>query len=164
MSRRIVVLALMALVACERPSSHVYGSPPPQPKPTGTPASPTMPDLPLGTTGPGARLVAISDAATGAPIPLGSIADSIDVLTLVAFGPVAGLSRDGGRVELALRGSSMDTTLVLPLEAPAPIIVAHPFRIAGLKAGRYTAVVRLRMIHGQVIAESIPTYFEVIAR
>ena len=160
----VPVFAVIALIAChdERPSKHVYGSPPPQsPRVAATPAAP---ELPIGTIGPGARLVSISDAATGAPVGLGSIADSVDVLTLVAFGPNSGSSRNGGRVELVVRGGTMDTTLVLRLESPAPSIVAHTFRVAGLKSGRYTSVVRLRASTGRVIAESIPLYLEVVRR
>ena len=110
-----------------------------------------------------ARLVAITDAATGKPVALGSVSDSIDVLTLVAFGPGEQASRQGGRVELVVRGST-DTTLMLPLSAPAPSVVAHAFRIAGLRSARYTAVVRLRSSSGQPLAESIPMHFEVVQR
>jgi hypothetical protein len=58
----------------------------------------------------------------------------------------------------------MDTTLALPLRAPAPSVVAHAFRVAGLKPGRYTVVVRLRTSSGQSIAESIATHLEVLER
>jgi hypothetical protein len=158
---------LIALVAChdERPSPHVYGSPPPtSPRAAATAASMSAPELPIGTIGPGARLVSISDAATGIPVALGSIADSVDVLTLVAFGPNSGPWRKGGHVELVVRGGTMDTTLVLRLDSPAPSIVAHTFRVAGLKSGRYTSVVRLRASTGRVIAESVPLYLEVVRR
>jgi hypothetical protein len=163
MSRPITVLAVLTMLACERQSPHVYSSPPPSP-PNAAKGAATIstPDIPIGAVGPGARLVAIADAATGAPVALGNITDSIDVLTLVAFGPTAGASRDGGRVEFVVHGSSMDTTLVLPLGAPASSVVAHAFRIAGLKPGRYTAVVRLRTRSGQPIAESIATHLEVL--
>lgn len=159
--------ALIALIAChdERPSPHVYSSPPPpSPKVAATPASATAPELPIGTIGPGARLLSVSDAATGAPVALGNIADSVDVLTLVAFGPNSGPWRNGGHVELVVRGGSMDTTLVLRLDSPAPSVVAHTFRIAGLKIGRYMSVVRLRASTGRVIAESTPVYLEMVGR
>ena len=154
-------IAVLALLGCERPSPHVYSSPPP--RGAAVPVAPTMPELPIGSIGPGARIVAISDAVTGAPVALGSLTDSIDVLTLVAFGPATNASRDGGRVELVLRGSPMDTTLALHLDVPAPSVVAHVFRVAGLKVGRYTVVVRLRTSGGQVLAETIPLYMEVVA-
>jgi hypothetical protein len=108
--------------------------------------------------------VSIADAATGAPVAMGSIADSVDVLTLVAFGPSSGPWRNGGQVELVLRGSTMDTTLVLRLDSPAPSLVAHTFRVARLKIGRFTSVVRLRASTGQVLAESTPLYLEVVGR
>jgi hypothetical protein len=160
----VPVFALIALIAChdERPSKHVYGSPPSQsPRVAATPAPP---ELPIGTIGPGAQLVSVSDAATGAPVGLSNIADSVDVLTLVAFGPHSVSPRNEGRVELAVHGASLDTTLVLRLESPAPSLVAHTFRVAGLKSGRYTSVVLLRASTGRVIAESIPLYLEVVRR
>ena len=155
-------VAVLTMLGCERPSPHVYSAPPP--RVAAVAVAPAMPELPIGSIGPGARLVAISDAGTGAPVALGSLTDSIDVLTLVAFGPGTDASREGGRVELVLRGSSMDTTLALHLDVPAPRIVAHAFRVAGLKVGRYTAVVRLRTSRGQVLAETIPLYLEVVER
>jgi hypothetical protein len=112
--------------------------------------------------GAGARLVSVTDAVTGAPVALGDITDSVDVLTLVAFGPGEQLAREGGRVELDVRGQSTDTTLVRQLGAPAPIIAANTFRLSGLQRGRYTSVVRLRMTNGRVLAESIPLAFAVM--
>jgi len=114
--------------------------------------------------GPAARLIAVTDAATGAPVELQSIADSIDVLTLVAFGPAEWTAREGGRVELELRGRARDTTLIHRLGAPAPSIAGHTFRLSGLQVGPYTSVVRLRMTDGRVLAESIPLALEVVAR
>jgi hypothetical protein len=63
-----------------------------------------------------------------------------------------------------MRGAAMDTTLVLRLDSPAPAVVAHTFRVAGLKIGRYTGVVRLKAGTGRVLAESIPLYLEVVGR
>jgi hypothetical protein len=156
---------LLAGAACDRPSNHVYSSPPPTPqRPAGTvPAISQAPEIPLGALGPGARLVSINDAATGAPVALGSITDSVDVLTLVAFGPAQWLAREGGRVELTMRGQTFDTTLVRSLGAPAPTIAAHTFRVGGLKVGRYSGVVRLTSTNGSVLAESIPLLIEVVA-
>jgi hypothetical protein len=155
------------LVSCDRPSQHVYSSPPPaSPKlPAGTtPAISRAPELPLGAMGPDAQLVAVADAATGAPVALGSITDSVDVLTLVTFGPAEWTAREGGRVELAVRGPSIDTTLVRALGKPAPSVAAQSFRLTGLKVGRYTTVVRLRLTDGRVLAESIPLALDVVAR
>ncbi|MDB4891690.1 MAG: hypothetical protein JWL61_3545 [Gemmatimonadetes bacterium] len=154
-------------MSCDRPSSqHTYSSPaPPPPIPAGaTSAITTAPEIPLGAMGPGARLVSVTDAATGVPVALGSITDSIDVLTLVAFGPAEWTSREGGRVELELRGPSTDTTYVHILGTPAPSIAAHTFRITGLKVGRYSSVIRLRMTSGHVLAASIPLALEVVQR
>ncbi|MEP6730749.1 MAG: hypothetical protein ABJE10_08930 [bacterium] len=157
-----VPIAILALLACrdEPRATHVYSSPAPVPKRVTPAATPSAPELPIGTRAPGAQLLAISDAATGAPVALGDIADSIDVMTVVAFGPTL-ISREGGRVELTLRGGTMDTTLVLPLHPPAPSVVAHVFRLAGLRQGRYGCVVRLRLRDGRLLAESIPLYIEV---
>jgi len=158
-------LSLLSL-GCDRPSQHVYSSPPPPAKlPAGaTPAITRAPELPLGAMGPEARLVAVADAATGAPVALGSITDSVDVLTLVAFGPAEWTARDGGRVELDVRGPTLDTTLVHVLGAPAPSVAAHSFRLTGLKAGRHSIAVRLRMTDGRVLAQSIPLALDVVAR
>ncbi|MEO8334097.1 MAG: hypothetical protein ABI664_03940 [bacterium] len=166
MRRTLSLLSLVVFAACDQPSQHVYGSPPPPPQPrTGaTPATASGPELPLGTIGAGAKLIAVTDAATGAPVEMGSITDSIDVLTLVAFGPGEWAAREGGRVELSVRGPSVDTTFVRPLGAPAPTVAAQAFRIAGLKVGRYSSVVRLRSTRGSVIAESIPLVLEIVAR
>lgn len=161
------LLVSFLLAGCDRPSQHVYSSPPPpSPKlPAGTtPAISSAPELPFGVMGPEARFVAIADAATGAPVALGSIADSVDVLTLVTFGPAQWTAREGGRVELQVRGPSVDTTLVRALGAPAPSIAAHTFRLTGLKVGRYSNVVRLRTTGGRVLAESIPLAIDVVAR
>ncbi|MEO5817289.1 MAG: hypothetical protein ABIT20_18625 [Gemmatimonadaceae bacterium] len=160
------ILMLLAGAACEQPSKHVYSSPPPTPN-ASTGAAPAIsgaPEIPIGTLAAGARLVSVTDAATGAPVALGSITDSVDVLTLVAFGPGEWAARHGGRIELAVRGPSFDTTLVRNLGAPAPSIAAHTFRVGGLMVGRYSSVVRLRSTDGSLLAESIPLLIEVVAR
>ncbi len=163
--RRLGAVSLLAVAACDRPSQHVYSSPPPpQSSAVATPATPSVPELPIGAMAPGARLVSITDAATGTPVSLGAIVDSIDVLTLVAFGPGDWMAREGGRVELALKGPSRDTLMVSHLGAPAPSIAAHTFRVPALRPGRYSTTVRLRMTDGRVIAESIPLWLEVVAR
>jgi len=161
----VLVLSFVS-VGCDQPSKHVYSSPPPPAKlPAGTtPALSTSPEIPFGTMGAGAKIVAVADAATGAPVALGSITDSVDVLTLVAFGPAEWTAREGGRVELEVRSSSFDTTLVRVLGAPAPSIAAHTFRLSALKEGRYSSVVRLRMTSGHVLAATVPLVLEVVAR
>ena len=165
MRRAVVAMLSFASVGCDRPSKHVYSSPPPQrPLPAGaTPALSTPLEIPFGTMGPGAQLVSVTDAATGVPVALGSITDSVDVLTLVAFGPDAALARVGGRVEFEVRGQAVDTTMVRQLGAPAPSVAANTFRLTGLKSGRYSTVVRLRMTGGHVLAESIPFQLQVVA-
>src|SRR5436190_1299809 len=111
--RRRVAAAAMTVVSlgCERPSQHVYSSPPPpRSLPAGTtPALSTPLEIAFGSMGPGAQLVSVTDAATGVPVALGSITDSVDVLTLVSFGPGESLARLGGRVELDVRGPVSDT-------------------------------------------------------
>ena len=166
--RAVPPLLLSLLVAChdEQPRTHVYRSPPPVTSPvTAQVKAPvrasTGPEIPIGTKGASARLVSIADAASGAPVPLFGITDSVDVLTIVALGPHAEPA-PAVRIELVLRGTAMDTTLVLQLAAPAPSVIAHAFRVSGLKEGRYTCVVRLLTSGGRVLAESIATYLEVI--
>ena len=161
-------LPLLTLLAmgCDRPSEHVYRSPaPPAPLPAGaTRAITKAPEIPLGAMGPGAQLLAVTDAATGTPVALQSITDSIDVLTVVAFGPAEWMAKEGGRVELEVHGTSSDTTNVHALGAPAPSIAAYTFRLTSLKAGRYSSVLRLRATNGNVLAASLPLILEVVSR
>ena len=166
MRLKAALLFSFVSMGCEGPSKHVYSSPPPPAKlPAGTTrALSSSPEIPFGTMGPGAKIVAVTDAATGAPVALGSFTDSVDVLTLVAFGPAVWTAREGGRVELEVRGTSFDTTFVRVLGVPAPSIAAHTFRLAALKEGRYSSVVRLRMTSGHVLAETIPLALEVVGR
>ena len=153
---------LHVLLAChdEQPRTHVYSSPPPSAQARAPVAAAAAAEIPIGTKGAAARLVSISDAATGAPVTLGNIIDSVDVLTLVALGPHSEPAH-GARVELVMRGSAMDTTLVLRIATAPPSILAHAFRVAGLKPGRYTCVVRLLTPDGRVLAESIATHLDV---
>jgi hypothetical protein len=123
----------------------------------------------LGTAGPDAKILAFASAATGAPVSLDELVDSVDVLTLVARGPdERGLG--ASEVRLELHGAK-DTTLVLRLERPAPSIVAHAFRLHGaarvdgarLAAGHYEMRVALGANDGRTIAASAPLYFTVSA-
>lgn len=161
--RALAPLLSLVSLSCDQPSKHVYSSPPPRrPLPAGTtPALSTPLEIPFGSMGPGAQIVSVTEAATGLPVALGSITDSVNVLTLVAFGPGDALARQGGRVELHVRGQVSDTTLVRALGRPAPSIAANTFRLSGLPEGRFTIVVRLRMTDGHVLAESIPMPFAV---
>ena len=109
----------------------------------------------------------VVDAATGEPIALTKVAASFSVVTIVARGPGVWSPGPDSRVELRLRGMR-DTTLVLALEDPAPVIVAHKFDVAvrgdghaGLPPGNYTVQVRLVMKGSRSLAESVPIHLVV---
>jgi hypothetical protein len=165
-------LALFALVAChdERPSPHVYSSPPPTPpKVAAGPATPRGPEVQIGTTGAEARITAVVDAATGAPIALTNISQPIEVMTLVARGPGRPPS-ENARVDLLMHGTE-EAMQTLVLDAPASTIVAHSFSVpvagngrTGLRAGRYTVQVRIVGGDGRVLASSAPIYLELRAQ
>ena len=167
--RAAIPFVLFLFVACRDERPRVFQSPAPAPsKPQQTPQSPPVPEVPIGTNGPEARILGVSDGASGRPVPMTAIRDSVDILTIVAFGPSARPAGERARVELVVMGV-VDTTIVLPLEVPAPVIVAHAFRVpvsedgrGGLRRGRHTAQVRLVTQGGQTIAESIPLHLEVV--
>ncbi len=119
------------------------------------------PEPQIGTNGPEAQITVVTDAATGAPIPLTGIAAPFDVMTIVARGPGTWSPGRTPRIELRIHGSS-DTTLVRPLESPAPVIVAHVFHVPALRAGNYTAQVRLVMRGEHALAESVPLHLVVV--
>ena len=107
-------------------------------------------------------------ASTGAPVALGDIADSVDVLAVVSRGRASSAS-GSARLELVLSGRS-DTMLVASIEAPVPVVIAHAFRLVasraagGLRDGNYRARVRLVGGEGRSIAESVPIFLTVRAR
>ena len=125
-----------------------------------------MPEVQIGTNGAEARVTAVRDAATGAPVLLTNITGPIVVETLVARGP-ARPPNEGGRLDLALHGAE-EASQTLVLDAPAPTIVAHAFTVpvagdgrTGLGAGRYAVSVSIRGGDGRVLATSVPLYLEI---
>jgi hypothetical protein len=156
-----VLLFSVLVLAChdERPDSHVYSAPPPRPSPVAvTPAAPT-PDVPLGTSGPGASITSVLDAATGAPVALNDARGTIDVMALAALGPGDWSASDEVRVELAVRGTR-DTTLLLKLGPRPSTVVAHPFRLSlgALGAGHYSFRLRLLLDRTTLLVESAPVF------
>src|SRR4051812_39890378 len=89
--RTLAMASFGALLAChdDRASAHVHASAPPAPAtlPASAGGAVYRTELPLGELGPGAKIVSIANATTGAPAPLTGLRDSLDVLALVAFGP-----------------------------------------------------------------------------
>ena len=163
-------LAVCVALACHDDRPHVYQAPPP---PTARPAAevprdreaPAVAEAQIGTVGAEARILAVRDAATGNPVALTSIAQPIEVLTLVARGPGRPAS-ETARIQLVMHGpEEAEQTLVL--DAPAPAIVAHAFLVpiagdgrTGLRAGRYTLQVRIVGGDGVVLASSGPVYVQ----
>ncbi len=163
------VLCLAALFAACRDDgskTHVYRAPRPvQAPPPVVVDAPPAPDVPIGTHGADARITAVTDAATGAPVALTDIRVDFSVLTLVARGPGHWAPDRNARIELVVDGPT-DTAFVLPLAPNPSVIIAHAFVVpvardggAGLRAGNYSAHVQLVMRGRQALAMSTPIYF-----
>ena len=168
---RTVSALLGVLLACHDDRPHVFQAPP---RPSARPAAsagassgpfPT-PNVQIGTFGAEARITAVRDASTGAPILLTNITEPMEVETLVARGPGRPLT-EGGRVELVLHGAE-EASQTLVLDAPAPTIVAHVFTVpvaadgrTGLRGGRYTIEVRIHGGDGRLLATSVPLHLEI---
>jgi hypothetical protein len=159
-----VLLSIVLVLAChdERPNSHVYSAPPPRPASVAVPTTTPTPDLPLGTSGPGASITSVLDAATGAPVALNNARGTVDVMALAALGPGDWSASDEVRVELAVRGTR-DTTLLLELGPHPSTVVAHPFRLSlgALGAGRYSFTLRLLLDRKTLLVESAPVFIMV---
>ena len=107
-----------------------------------------------------AKIDGVRVASTGVPASLGDITEPVELLVLIRRDEST--SRDLPlRIELDLKGE-VDTTLVVHLEPPVPVIVAQPIRVpvlpdpGALPDGRYSAQVRLVTASGLVLASSIP--------
>lgn len=158
-------VTLVILLACHDDRPHVFQARPPVAARTPVVAVPRTPEVQIGTYGAEARITAVLDASTGAPVALTNISQTIGVLTLVARGP-GRPPNESARVELIMRGTE-EATQTLALGAPAPAIVAHTFTVpvagdgrTGLRAGRYTVEVRIVGGDGRVLANSVPVYLE----
>ena len=156
---------LLFLFACRDSRPHVFQAPPPKAPRPHVADVPSAPEVQIGTFGPDARITAVLDAATGAPIALTNITQPIQVMTLVARGPRRPVS-ESARVELVMQGAE-EAVQTLALHAPAPTIVAHIFSVpvagdgrTGLRAGRYTMHVRIADGEGRVLASSVPLHIE----
>jgi hypothetical protein len=143
-------------------------SPPPRATaavPAATGAASTT-ELPVGSSGPSARVVSVRVASTGEPAALEHLTQSVDVVTLVSRG--RGSSSAGpARLELRVTGEA-DTTLVERITGPVPTVIAHSFRLSssdgfvGLPNGRYQLQVRLVGPTGRIIAS--PPFFVTVRR
>ena len=157
-------LLLVLLMACRDDRPHVFQAPPALHAPIPQPARvASAPEVPAGTFAD-ARIVSVSDAASGAPVALTDITRPIDVMTVCARGPTRPV-RESARVELIMHGTT-DAVQTLVLVSPAPSVVAHAFtipagdRTAGLRPGPYQMHVRIVGGDGRVLATSIPLYIE----
>jgi hypothetical protein len=163
----LLAVCPLALLACRDNQPHVFRAPAPKIS-SGSPAvaASSSAEVPLGTTGPEARITLVVDGVTGGPIALTDLRGSVAVTAIVARGPGRPAS-ESARVELALIGPK-DTTLVLKLDAPAPIIVAHAFQFdvgrgREIRPGAYTLYARI-VAGGRVLATSAPIYVVVGGR
>jgi hypothetical protein len=153
-------MLVSSLVSCAGDESrHVYRSSPPA-RASAPPAVTAAPELPVGMSGPSARVTAVLLASTGNPAPLDQVGEDLDVVTLVSRGR-ASSAQGPASIELHVAGSR-DTTLVEQIGTPVPVIVAHVFRLpvgrrAGhLPDGRFELQVRLVGPTGRQLAASIP--------
>jgi hypothetical protein len=170
----IAALSLALALGCTDggPQQHVFIGTPPRPTP---PAAATVvtvpaqvPEAPLGSFGPAARITGVLDAATGRPATLTAVTDSVDLVTVAARGQATSRS-EAMQLRLTLSGPR-ETTLVLRVAPPTPAITAHPFRIVladgaggpGLADGHYRVQARI-VLGGRTLATSMPIFLTVKA-
>ncbi|MEP6622661.1 MAG: hypothetical protein ABJE47_25290 [bacterium] len=166
-ARHFCSLAVPFCLACrDDPAPHVFHAPAPAPPSAVAPVPASGPDVPFGSETAGIRVIAFTNAVTGAPISLTDIRDSVDVLALLARGPGADPS-ESLRAQLLLRGAC-EGVLTTAFPAPAPAVIAHQFRlrvaggeIACTRDGDFTAQVVLRGSRGRAIASSVPLHLVV---
>jgi hypothetical protein len=160
------LVPIVPLVACREDGrgSRAFGSPPPVPASVPVVAAPPAVELPLGTGGPEARIANVADAATGRPVSLSDLRDSVEVLALYALGPHPSVS-ERVTIQLVLRGAC-DVVLSIPFEPPAPVIIAHQFRVplgaaggGSMRDGACTMEARLLDARGKALAASVPVHF-----
>ncbi|HEX9483247.1 MAG TPA: hypothetical protein VF929_01655 [Gemmatimonadaceae bacterium] len=155
------------MCACQNDGPHTFHTPAPVPAraPAPAPQAPAT-EVPLGANGPEARILAVVDSATGAPVTLTNLTAPFSVMTVVARGPGQWMPDASARIELELRGPT-HTVLALPLAEPTPVIIAHAFTVGrsgasgGLPTGNYLMQVKLLMRESTVLATSVPLYLTV---
>jgi hypothetical protein len=161
---RLLPICCVSLLACagDEGRQHVFTPKAPS-RPGGVSASSPAarePESEPGSGTPIARIASVRAVSTGAPVSLGSINESVNVLVLVARGR-ASSDRGPAQLELRLTGAH-DTTLAETLSSPVPAVVAHSFHIpvggsgAALRNGRHRAQVRLTGPDGALIVSSVP--------
>ena len=89
-----------------------------------------------------AQIVSVYDPTTGAAVALDALPALFAIQAIAVRGPSQRAPTGASRLELYFDGSR-DTTLVLPLDAPVPSVVAHSFEVRGLAPGRYGVSVQL---------------------
>lgn len=89
-----------------------------------------------------AQIISVYDPTTGAAVALDALPALFAIQAIVVRGPSQPPPTGASRLELYFDGSR-DTTLVLPLDAPVPSVVAHSFEVRGLAPGRYSVGVQL---------------------
>ena len=159
--RRALPAVSLLIASCsgEDARDHVFVSRPPAPLVRPSPPAPPAAVRPLGAAGPSAKIESVRLVSTGAPVSLGEVRESFEMLVVVSRGRSTSPT-EAARAELRLTGA-FDTTLVTHFEPPVPLVIALPFRVpvgasGGLRAGRYAAQVRLIGGAGRVLAASAP--------
>ncbi|MDB4913172.1 MAG: hypothetical protein JWM95_816 [Gemmatimonadetes bacterium] len=160
-------LLVLIVLGCRDNQRHVFQAPrPPAPSGCASASVAAAPDVPIGSAGPEARITAVADAATGAPVTLSAIPATFQVLSIVARGKYDFPPNAVVYVDIAIRGR-MDTTMAVHFGSPAPSIMAHAFEVPvaragqpGLVPGSYSAQVRL-MVNERPLVSSAPIYFTV---
>ena len=109
-----------------------------------------------------AQIVSVYDPTTGAAVALDALPALFAMQAIAVRGPTQPPPTGASRLELYFDGSR-DTTLVLPLDAPVPSVVAHSFEIRGLSPGRYGVSVQLVDALG-IAVRSTPVRVEVRTR
>lgn len=121
---------LVLCVAChDDRTPHVYHAPAPAPSAIpAIPVAPSLPEIAFGSTAADARITSVADAATGFPVPLTNLPDSVVIMTMVARGP-AWTATEPLEVQLVLQGAC-DGVMAARFPAPAPVVIAHQFRLS----------------------------------
>src|SRR5258708_12730957 len=124
--RRSALLTIALVCACQNDGPHTFHTPAPVPARAPAPApQPPATEVPLGANGPEARILAVVDSATGAPVTLTNLTAPFSVMTVVARGPGQWMPAAGARIHLALRVPP-HTVLALPPPHPPPSTSAPP--------------------------------------
>ena len=92
------------------------------------PVMPSLPEIAFGSTAADARITSVADAATGFPVPLTNLADSVVIMAVFAPGP-AWTATEPLELQLVF-GGACEGVMAARFPAPAPVLIAHQFRLS----------------------------------